>query len=83
MEPRELEVGDIVQLNGDNDQFSFKLLIVTEPKKWGCQGYVLSSEYFEATRFKGKAYLRPTFSKMEYIGQLKWICAKDLLEYEE
>lgn len=77
MDKRELEVGDIVQLNPDgNGQFGGQYLIVTEPKGFGCQGYILwedLSKYDGATTYKGRAYLRPTWDRMEFVGKAIWL----------
>jgi hypothetical protein len=78
MEKRELIEGDVVQLNPDHAKFPGLLVVVTEPKSWGCQGYLLHQEDFEAVRYKGKAFVRPTWTDMEYVGRLHW-----MLEYKE
>jgi len=73
MKKMDLQVGDVLQLNPDyQDGWGGKLIVVTEPKPWGCQGYVL--EYPpHAVTFKGRAYIRPTWDKMEYVGRMTWI----------
>ena len=49
MEPCELAVGEIVQINPANDDgrgrqwFGGCLMVVTEPKSFGAQGYVQST----------------------------------------
>lgn len=74
MKKRELVKGDIVQLCPDYGKgFGGLLLIVTEPKEFGCQGYVLDYWSDEAITYKGKAYLRPSWDKIEYVGRLHWI----------
>lgn len=43
MEPRELTEGELVQLNPEtarNRMFAACIMVVTEPKSWGAQGYV-------------------------------------------
>lgn len=72
MEKRELKVGDMVQLNPSH-KFGGMFVVVTEPKEWGCQGYLVGPNDFEATRFKGLAYLRPRFEDFEYVGKVVWI----------
>jgi hypothetical protein len=79
MNTMELEVGDVVQLNPDH-KYSGLLLVVTEPKEWGCQGYLMSQFNFEATRFQGVAYLRAKFEEFEYIGQMRWVWEPKELE---
>lgn len=82
MEPRELEIGDAVQLNPKH-KFGGMLVIVTEPKKWGCQGYLMSAYSFEAVKFKGVAYVRPTFEDFEYVGKLQWLLDDEKEELAE
>lgn len=72
MEKRDLEEGDLLQLNPEYEKFGGMLLVVTEPKSWGCQGYLLSSRDFDAVKYKGRAYLRVKFEDMEYVGRLTW-----------
>lgn len=66
-----LEVGDVVQLSPQS-KYPGMLLVVTEPKGSGCQGFLLSQLNFEAVRFRGVAYYRAKWEEMEYIGKLKW-----------
>ena|ERR1700690_832419 len=80
MVPRELQVGDICQIRPEYGQigqrshiFGGMLLVVTEPKTWGAMGYLMSPYNFEATKYKGRAYLRVKFEDMEYVGRLEWI----------
>ena len=72
MEKRELEYGDVVQLNPQHG-YGGMLVVVNEPKEFGCQGYLLAPGNFEAVRWKGKAYLRPKWEDMEYVGKLYWV----------
>ncbi len=68
MEPRELKIGEIVQINpAHTDQrdmvwFGGCLMIVTEPKPWGAQGYV------QCPSTEGTAYYRCEFANMEPTG---------------
>ncbi len=76
MTPRELEAGDVVQINPDavgNKAFSACMLVVTEPKAWGCQGYVqaLGEARDEAG---GLAFMRLTWAEMEFVGRAEWVC---------
>ena len=73
MEKRELEVGDVVQLTPDveNKMFAGCFLTVTEPKPWGCQGYVQALG--EDGKPGGQAYLRPTWERMEFVGTAAFI----------
>lgn len=36
----DLEIGDIVQISPEHERFPGQFLVVTDPKKWGCQGRV-------------------------------------------
>ena len=73
MEPMELQIGDVLQLNPDYPKFGGDLIVVTEPKSWGCQGYLMMKTVKSACRFNGVAYLRPKFEDMEYVGKIKWL----------
>ena len=69
MTPRELKVGEIVQINPDQTApdkghwFGGCLMVVTEPKGWGAQGYVLCPG-----PHSGAAYYRCKFENMEPTG---------------
>jgi len=47
--------------------------VVTEPKEWGCQGYLMSQFNFEAVRYQGVAFVRPKFEDFEFVGKIQWI----------
>lgn len=71
MLPRKLEVGDIVQIAPEHDPlFGGKLMIVSDPKAFGAQGYV--------DTFEGRAYYRVAFENMEYCGHVEWVDAEHL-----
>lgn len=73
MEKRNLNIGDVVQLSVEHPKFPGMLVVVTEPKEFGCQGYLMSSRDFDAVKWKGRAFVRPTWDKMEYVGRLVWM----------
>lgn len=77
MQKRELQPGDIVQLDPEyGNGYGGLLLVVDEPKDFGCQGHIYADtvEPIEnSTTYKGRAFLRPTWDKMEYVGKLAWI----------
>lgn len=80
----DLEIGDVVQLNEKNEQFSYCMLVVTEPKSWGCQGYICAHiEGIPATRFKRQAYCRPTWDRMEYVGKIVFMPKEDIEEGDD
>jgi hypothetical protein len=78
MEKMELKPGDVVQINPDSI-YSYKglggaLLVVTEPKSFGCQGYLLlDRQVYGLATYKGRAFLRPEFKDIELVGRLVWI----------
>ena len=63
-----LTVGEIVQLSPDcrNPMLAYCLMVVTEPKPWGAQGYV----QVPGTGGKpgGQAYYRARWEEMESTG---------------
>ena len=73
MEKRELEEGDVLQLNPEHNRFPGFLVVCTDPKSFGCMGYLMSQFEFEACRFKGVAYIRVKFEDVEFVGKLPWI----------
>jgi hypothetical protein len=76
MEKMELVEGDILQLNPEGrykDSYGGMFVVVTEPEDWGCQGYLLHFCDFPGTRFKGRAFLRPKWEDMEYVGRAIWM----------
>ena len=72
MEKRKLKVGDVLQLRPEH-KFGGMIVVVEEPKEWGCKGYLMSHFNFEASRFQGVAYVRPKFEEFEYVGKIQWI----------
>lgn len=76
MEKYDIQKGDIVQINPDH-RFGKMLVVCTEPKSFGCQGYLVSPYNFHATRFKGAAYIRVEFKNFEYVGKAPWDCLQD------
>jgi len=73
MEKYDIKEGDVLQLKPEH-QFGGMLVVCTEPKSFGCQGYLMSQFNFEgATRFEGVAYVRPSFEDFEYVGKIHWM----------
>ena len=71
---REYKVGDLVQLdpaNVGNPMFAGCIMVVTEPKPWGAQGYVqaLGSD----GKPGGQAYYRAKHEEMYPVGMACWI----------
>ena len=73
MEKRELEIGSLVQLNPAtvrNKMFAACIMVVTESKEWGAQGYVQA--FGENGEPGGQAYYRATWEEMELVGHAEW-----------
>lgn len=69
-----LKEGDVVQLNPDtvrNKAFAACMMVVTEPKVWGAQGYVQGLGT-SSTAFGGQYYYRAKWEEMEYVGIAQW-----------
>jgi len=76
VERAELAVGQLVQLNPEtvhNKMFAGCILVVTEAKEFGAQGYVqaLGAE----GEMGGQAYYRPTWEEMDPVGSAVWMAA--------
>jgi hypothetical protein len=78
MTPAELRAGEIVQLvpgETRNEAFAGCLMVVTEPKAFGAQGYVQALGARDAPG--GQAYYRANWDEMEPTGGLApWIIAR-------
>ena len=64
-----LIVNEIVQLSPEtcrNKMFGACLMVVTEPKSWGAQGYVQALG--DNGEIGGQAYYRATWEEMEKTG---------------
>ena len=76
MEPCELEPGDVVQINpqtAENKAFAGCMLTVTDPKPWGCPGYVQALGETRDTQ-GGRAFIRLRWDEMEFVGRAVWTC---------
>ena len=75
MKEQTLNPGDIVQLNPEttgNKAFAGCLMVVTEPKTFGAQGYVQSLG--DRSTPGGQAYYRAKWDEMESTGgHVEWI----------
>jgi hypothetical protein len=75
MKPSEdIKPGDVVQLSPDtcgNPAFAACMLVVTEVKQWGVQGYVQSLG--ENRLPGGLAYYRAGWTEFEWVGCAAWI----------
>jgi ferredoxin-like protein FixX len=74
----EWKIGDIVQINPEIEhRWGGCLVIVTEPKQFGCQGILLCPKEFEAFKFDGIAYVRVTYEECVYCGRCEWILTQE------
>lgn len=74
MKEQNIKAGQLVQLNPDtvrNKMFSACIMVVTEPKQWGAQGYVqaLGAD----GEMGGQAYYRAKWEEMELVGSAEWV----------
>lgn len=76
MDSIELKIGDIVQINPEHPNFPGQLLVVTEPKSWGCQGRLYMDTEIDCFRFEGRAYLRVKWEDMAFVGRCEWVWGK-------
>lgn len=70
---RDLQPGDIVQIRADMSKYPSQLVVVTEPKEWGCQGRLYMDTIEHVCRYNGRAYIRLNWEDMEYCGRVAWI----------
>lgn len=75
----DLKPGDIVQIKPGSDKtFGACLMIVTEVRSWGAQGY------FHIPGRDGLAFYRANHENMTLVGSAAWVdVAMDGFEYEE
>jgi len=57
-----IEIGDIVQVDPSKEVFGGCMVVVTEVKSWGIQGYVQSAGV------EGQQYIRLNFEDFETTG---------------
>lgn len=77
MEPQALKAGQLVQLNPEtarNRMFAACIMVVTEPKEFGAQGYVQGLGV-DGER-GGQAYYRAKWEEMELVGTAEWMSAE-------
>ena len=74
MKQQGLTKGQLVQLNPEtvrNKMFAACIMVVTEPKSFGAQGYVQGLG--ENGDPGGQAYYRATWEEMEIVGSAEWV----------
>jgi len=76
MEPTVLRVGDVVQINPatKNCFFPACLMVVTESRRWGAQGYIMMPH--SRTEPPGLAFFRARWEEMEFVGHAVWMRAE-------
>lgn len=72
---KELKEGTLVQLNPElvgNKAFAGCIMVVTEVKDWGVQGYI---QGIGETRDQhgGQAYYRAHWPEIEEVGEAEWV----------
>lgn len=75
-EGQELKVGDVVQLNPEtvrNKMFAGCMMTISEPKRFGAQGYVQALGENDAPG--GQAYYRANWDEMEIVGSAVWVAS--------
>ena len=66
----DIEKGDIVQVNPKVETFGACMVVVTEVKSWGIQGYVQNAGS------DGQAYIRLKFDDVEATGgKTVWVAS--------
>lgn len=67
-----IQVGDIVQVKPEVETFGACMVVVTQVKDWGIQGYVQSAGV------PGQAYIRLKFDSVEKTGgKAVWVASHD------
>lgn len=68
----DIQVGDIVQVNPEVETFGACMVVVTDIKDWGIQGYVQNAGV------NGQAYIRLAFEDVERTGgKAVWVAGHD------
>lgn len=63
----DLKAGDVVQITDPTHHWYPSLIIVSEPKAWGIQGYAIIPTNGEESN--GQAYIRLKHGGYEYVGK--------------
>lgn len=67
------QFGDVYQIKPDHKLYPGYLVVVTESKSWGIQGYLMHWCDFDAVRYKDMAYVRVSWDEIEYVGKLPYV----------
>lgn len=76
MKRQNIEKGNLVQLNPEkckNPIFAGCIMVVTEPKSFGAQGYVQALG--EKAKPGDQAYYRADWEEIELVGNAEWVVA--------
>lgn len=65
--------GDILQISPEHEKYPGFLVVVTDPKSWGAQGYLMHYCDFDAVRYKDKAYVRVRTDQVHKCGTIEWL----------
>lgn len=71
---RDVQPGDVVQITPEwevNKAFAACLVVVSEVKSWGIQGYVQALGTRE--EMGGQAYIRVKWEDLELVGAAYWV----------
>jgi hypothetical protein len=77
MQPGELEIGDVVQIDPGVAIFGGTFMLVTSVRSWGAQGFIAMPARSGAPL--ARAYVRCRWESIEYVGPATWIPQDDLL----
>ena len=69
-----IKMGMVVQLNPElckNPMLAGCMMIVTEPKSFGAQGYIQCTG--QNGEIGGQAYYRATWNEMEFVGYAQFV----------
>lgn len=73
-ESMKVEKGDIIQINPGHPKIPRMFVVVTHPKKYGCQGFLLSpidtGDFFY--KYNGFAYFDLDYKDFKKVGKCKW-----------
>ena len=61
--------GDVVQIIDEEDPWFGCLMVVTEPKSWGIQGFVSIPMSNKPDQQPGAAFRRPRNGQIAYVGR--------------
>lgn len=75
MQKKDLKKGQLVQLNPrlvGNKSLTKCIMVITECKEWGAQGYIQTVGTNRDTP-GGQVYYRAAWEEMEVVGRAEWV----------